>query len=143
MVRVGTGIVIGRMTTCAGVGGVGIVAVVAGVAITGNGYVCACKRIDRVVVEGRRRPGSLAMAIGATGRELRCRVVRVGRSSVVRRVASVAGIGCIVVIAVVASRTVTGNGGVRTLQYVVIVVHRERSRFPTRVGGMAGRAVGR
>ena len=57
VVRVGRLVVIGCVTARAGVRGIGIIAVVTGVAIIGNGGVRTVQRVKTVVVEGRRRPG--------------------------------------------------------------------------------------
>ena len=140
---VARGAVIGRMTAVTGIGCIRVVAVVAGIAVVGNGRMRAHDRINRVVVEGRWRPGRLAVAGSTIGRELRCCVVWVGGSRIVSRVAAVAGVGRIVVIAVVADGTVAGNGSVCTLQHIIVIVHGERSRVPVGIGRMASRAIRR
>ena len=95
------------------------------------------------MIKGRRRPGSFAVASGAIGRELRSRVVRTSRSRIIGRMAAVAGIRCVVVVAVVAGSTIIGNARMRAVQRIVIVVNGECSRFPARVGGMAHRTIRR
>ena len=49
--------------------------------------------------------------------------------------------GRVVVIAVVASRAVVGNGSMRPAQNPIIVVNRESRRIPIGVGGMAHRTI--
>ena len=82
------------------------------------------------------------MANGAIRRELPGYVVGGGRLVIIRIVASETGIGCVVVIAVVAGSAVVGNGGVRSLEDVVVVVVGKGRRHPTRIGGMARSAIG-
>ncbi len=95
-----------------------------------------------VVVEGGRRPARLIMATGAIRRELSRLVVGIGRLVVVRIVAPETGIRRIVIITVVAGGAVVGNGGVRSLEDVVVVVVGKGRRHPTRIGGMARSAIG-
>ena len=96
-----------------------------------------------VVVESRRYPGVFAVTIGAVGRKIQRHVTGVGGSIVIGSMAADAGIGSIVVIAVVAFGAVGGNSGMRAVKRVIIVVIGEGSRHPTRRGSMAGCAVGR
>ena len=143
MIRVGAGIVICRVATRAGIGRGGVIPVVTGITIAGNRNMCPGKWVNRVVVESSGRPCRLAVTIGAGGRELCSGVVRIGRSRKICRVAAIAGVRRIVVVAVVAGRTVAGNRGVRTLQHIIVVVNRECSRIPTRIGGVASGTIGR
>ena len=83
------------------------------------------------------------MAGGAIRWELRSSVIRVRRTGVVRRVATIAGIRRGAVITIVASRAVIRNGRVCSVQRIIIVVDRERSRFPARRGRVAHRAIRR
>lgn len=55
--------------------------------------------------------------------------------------ATYAGVGCIGVIAVVASRAIVGNGCMRTVQHPIVVVNRESCRIPIGVGRMAHRTI--
>ena len=48
-----------------------------------------------------------------------------------------AGIRCVVVIAIMTSCTVVGNGSVSTIQLVISIVYIERSWHPVGVGGVA------
>mgnify|MGYP007060900883 FL=1 len=83
------------------------------------------------------------MAEGTIGRELRSGVVGVSRLGIIRRMATVAGVGRAVVIAVVAGSTVIGNGCMSAVQRIIVAVNRERSRLPTRCGRMAHRTISR
>ena len=54
-----TRVVIGRVATCASIGCIGIVAVVACITIGSDGYMRSCKGIYCTVIEDGRRPGRL------------------------------------------------------------------------------------
>ncbi len=133
----------GAVTAVTGVGRIGVIAVVTGITIICNRYVCACERINSIVVKRRRRPGCFRVAGGAIGRELRRSVIGIRRVGIIGCVTAVAGIGRGVVIAVVASGAIVGDGGVRSVQRIIVVVDRERSRLPTRIRGMAHRTIRR
>ena len=77
VVGIGTAVEIGQVTADASVWGVGIVALVASVAIVGNRDMPTGERIERIVVERGRNPGIFRMAICASDRELRRSVVGV------------------------------------------------------------------
>ena len=143
VVRVGALVVIRVVTAVAGVRGVGEIAVVTRVAIAGNGNMRARERINGVVIESGRRPACLCVAQRAIRRELRSGVIGIGRLVVIRVVTAVAGVGRIVVIAVVTSGAFIGDGRVGPVQRIVIVVYRERGRFPAWRGGVAHRTIGR
>ena len=68
-------------------------------------------------------------------------VVRRCGGGVIAVVTGVAGIGRGIVITVVAGSTIAGNGRVRPVQGVIIIVNWEGGRFPTRRGGVAHRAI--
>ncbi len=95
-----------------------------------------------IVVESRRIPGVLRVTRGAIGRELGRQVVGVARLRIIEGMASVTGIGRIVVIAVMAGGTVRGNGCVRSLQHVIVVVVGKGRRHPVGRRSMTGCAVG-
>lgn len=105
VVGVGTRVVIRCMTARAGVRRVGIIAVVTGVTIVGDGNMRSGKRIIYTMVKRGRHPGRLAVASGAIGRELRSRVVRIRGRIVIRRVTAKAVGRRIVVIPVVTRGT--------------------------------------
>ena len=56
MVGIGALVVIRRMATGTGIRRIGVIAVVTGIAIIGNGCVRSGQRIKTIVVECRRRP---------------------------------------------------------------------------------------
>lgn len=132
VLRVGALVIIGRMTTIAGIRGIVVIAVVTGVAIIRNRNMCSCKRINDIVIESRRHPGCFVVASRTVGGELRCRVVGIRGIVIIGGVAAVAGVGRVVIIPVVAGGAVIRNGGVRAVQGIEIVVDRERCRLPAR-----------
>ena len=81
------------------------------------------------------------MAGSTIGTELCRLVVGVGCGIEIRQMTSHAGVGRIVVIAVVTGGAVIGNGGVRAIQCVEIIVIGKGGRRPTGLGGMATRTV--
>ena len=70
-------------------------------------------------------------------------MVGVHSSIVIGQVTSHAGIGCVVIVAMVTSSTIVGNVGMRTDQGIIIVVNREGSGFPARRRGMAHGTISR
>ena len=70
-------------------------------------------------------------------------MVGVRCTGIIRCVTTVAGIRRGVVIAVVASGAVVGDGRVCSVQRIIIVVDRERRRFPASRGGVAHRTIRR
>lgn len=131
------------VASIAGIRGAVIEPVVAGITIIGNGRMRPGKRINDVVVKSRRCPGSLGMAKLAFNRELRGKVVRARGCIVFRIMASIASIGRVVIIAIVTSSTIIGNGSMRAFQRIVIVVNRKSGWLPSRGSGMTGSAIGR
>lgn len=81
------------------------------------------------------------MAILAICRELRNGMVGVRRLVVIIRVASRTGIGCIIIVAVVASGAVSGNDCVCSVQHVIVIMDRKISRHPVRRCRMAGSTI--
>jgi len=131
------------MAARAGVGRVGIIPTnVASRAIIGNQRVAAREREEIVVIETRRRPGAFAVATLTIGGELSSLVVGIGSVVVIRQMASHASVGRVVVIPVVTGRAVVGNGSVRAVEGVEIIVVGKSRRRPTGLGGMATRTVG-
>ena len=90
-----------------------------------------------VVVKGGRHPGRFAMATGTISRKLRGYVVGVASIVVVCQVAAYTGVGRIVVIAVVTGSTIIGNGRMRAIERIVVVVVGKRCRRPAGLGGVA------
>lgn len=87
----------------------------------------------KIIVNGKccRAPSCIgSVATGTVGGQIQLGMIRVLALCKVIAVATVTGIGCIVVIAVVTGRTVGGNIQVRTSQYIEIVVNGECGRLP-------------
>jgi len=141
MVRIGCLVIIGLVTSFAGIRRVVVIAVVASCTIIGNIDVCSGERVNIAMVESRWRPAVFIVANRAIRRELQGNVVRVGRLIVIVFVAAVAGIRRVVVISVVAGCTVVGNVGMCSHQSKEIVVHGEARRVPVGLSGMAGCAI--
>ena len=94
-----------------------------------------------IVIPSGRHPGCLGVAILTSRRELCRRVIGVVSVVVIVCVATKAGVGSIVVIAVVAKHTVVLNGSMRPVQRPVTVVNRECGRGPVGVGSVAHIAI--
>ena len=99
--------------------GAGYLGIVSGVAVAiGTGaplsivFTTINRKILSIVVECGRRPGIFTVTTGAIRRELSRGVVWIRRLNVIRVMAPIAGIGCVVVITIVTSRTIIGDGGV-------------------------------
>ena len=115
VIRVVRLVVFRLVATDAGIWGIIIVSVMAGIAIVGNGSVGTVQGIKTVVVEGRRYPGRFAVAAGAVCGQLLRDVVGVGRLVVIADMASRAGIRGVIIIPVMAGCAVIGNGGMRAV----------------------------
>ena len=83
------------------------------------------------------------MARGAIRGKLLRDVIGIRCTAIVGGVTAIAGIGRCVIITVVASSTIIGNSGVCPVQRIIIVVNRERRRFPARSRCVAHGAVRR
>ncbi len=81
------------------------------------------------------------MATGAVRRKLSRFVIRRSRLVEISQVTAHTSVGRVVVIAVVAAGTVVGNGGMRAIKGVVIVVYPKSSRCPAGGCGVATRAI--
>lgn len=141
MIWICTGVVFSLVATGTGIRSCDVVAVVAGVAISRNRNMRSGEWVNGAVVKRRRRPGTFTVAAFTIGRELVGGVIGISRRKVVWLVASCAGIGRIGVIAVVTCRTIVGNGSMRAIKWVIIVVNRKSSRRPTRGGRMTRSAI--
>ena len=137
MAGVRTAVIIGLMATHASIRGIGIIAVVAGLAIVGDWNMRSGERIDGAVVKRGRCPGAFAVTTLTIGWKLAGSVIGVSRCGIIGLVATHTGIGRIGVIAIVTSRTVVGNRSVRSIQSIKIVVDWERRRIPSGRSGMA------
>ena len=142
MVGVRAGIVIRHVAAVAGVRRIGVIAVMTGIAIVGNGNVASRKRIHGTMIKSSGRPGIYTVTSLASGRKTRSGVIRISRRIVVGRVTPEAGGRRVVVIAVRVAFVATG-AGMRARERPVRIVHREGGGRPVRRGGVARRAVGR
>ena len=77
------------------------------------------------------------MASGTIGRELQGCMIRIGGVTVVLRMAAETGIRCVIVVSIVTSGTVIGDGRVCAIQGIVIIVIGEGSGHPIGLGGVA------
>ena len=82
------------------------------------------------------------MATGTVRGKLCSFVIRICGLVKISQVTTHTSIGRVVVIAVVAGSTVVGNGGMRAIKGVVIVVYPKSSRCPASGCGVATCAVG-
>jgi len=141
MVWVGCCVVVVRMTSGAGVRRIGIIAVVTSVTVVCNRDMSARHDEVLVVIEGTWCPTAFTVAGGAIRWEVGGSVVWIGGTVVVIQVASDTGVRRIVVITVVAGRTVVGDGSVSAIQLIVVVVNIESCGLPSWLGGVAAFAV--
>ena len=111
VVRVGGSIVVIVMTAIAGIGGVVVIAVVAAHTVVGNGNVGTLESPELTVIKSGRRPRRFSVTFLAISRELIGYVIGIGRCIEIIIMTAIAGIGGVVVIAVVAGSTVVGNVG--------------------------------
>ena len=81
------------------------------------------------------------MATDTVGRELGGFMVRIRRLVEIGQVAAYTSVRGIAVVAVVAGGTVIGNGRVRTIERIVVVVVGKSCRRPAGLGGVAARTV--
>ena len=65
-------------------------------------------------------------------------MIRISGLAIISRVAAVAEIRSIDIIAFVAGKAIAGNSSVRTLQQVILVMDRKSSRLPVGIGSMTG-----
>ena len=107
-----------------------------GITIIRDGGVRSRERIKTIVVEVSRNPGRFAVAAGAVRGKLLRDVVGVGCLVVIADMASHAGIRGVIVVPVMASGAVIGYDGMRAVQGVIIVVNRESGRRPTGIRGI-------
>ena len=114
--------IIGAVATVAGIRGSSIVTVVASIAIIRNRNVCACKRINGVVIKRRWCPSRLRVASGTLRWELGRCVVWIGRSRVICIVATIAGVRRIGIVTVVTSVAIIRNRHVCTYEWINRIV---------------------
>ncbi len=143
VVRIGSLIEIRAVTAVTSIRRIGIIPLVTSIAIAGDRNVCTRERINNAVVKRRGHPGCFRVARGAICGELRSSVIGRRRVGIIGCVTAVAGIRCGVIVAVVAIGAVVGDGRVCPVQRIIIVVDRERRRFPARRGRVAHRTIRR
>lgn len=142
VVGIATAVVIGQMASFTGVGGIAVItADVTSCTIIGNRYMRSREGEIRIVIETGGSPGRLGMAGGTIRRELIGCVIRVRCGVEICCVAANTGIGRIVVIAVVAGRTIIRYCSMCAIQGIIIVVNGKGGRRPARVGRMAARTI--
>lgn len=132
------------MTARTGVGRIiEISAGMALIAVVCNSCMCSKQRIIIIVYGKRSRtPACVGSMTGFTGSgQVQLCVIRVLALYVIVAVATVTSIGCIVIVSVMTSRTVSSDILVRASQYIEIVVYGKRSWLPAG-GGMTRCAVG-
>ena len=107
--------IIGVVATVAGIGCIRVVAVVTSIAIVRDGHVCTYELIHYDPAEGFLCPRRFAVASGAIRGELSSCVVGLRGCCIIGVVTTVAGIRRSIVVAVVTSSTIVGDGGVRSV----------------------------
>ena len=134
VIRVGCVVVVVSVAACTGIGRIAVVALVTVIA-TDTGM-RSHYQIERVI-QCSRSPCSLIVAVCAVHRKLLCHVIWVCCGIKVVGMAAGTGVGGIIVVSVMTGSAVVGDGRMCSGQLVEIVVKRERSRRPSRTGGMA------
>ena len=109
------------MTTKTSIGRVVVIAVVASYTVIGNSRVRTIQHIKVIVnIESRWHPVRCGGVAACTiRRQIQGYVIRVYTLRIIRRVAPGAGIGRVVVIAVMTDDTIIRNGRMRTSQRIV------------------------
>ena len=106
-----------------------------------------CARVYREILTIMVKIGGLPFALRMAGNTVRGKLgglmVRVSGGIVFRLVAAKTSVRRIVVIPIVAGRTVAGDGGVCTIQWIKIVVDVKRGGHPIRLRRVALRTVRR
>ena len=128
-------IVIG-MATCACCGRIGVVALVT--VVTGHGCVRAREWPHGAVIERGRHPRILVVAVSASCRELLSDVVWIRGGIVVIGMATGTGVWCVIVITIVTSLAVVGDGCVCPDKLIEVIVNGESGWRPSGLGGVAG-----
>lgn len=130
-------VVIILMASHTGIGNIGIIPVVAGIAI--QAHMCASQ--DIVIImdwESGRSPSCISgMAGGTIRRQTQGYMAWISSGIIIIDMASGTSAGSGSVIAIMTSNAIVCNGGMGTGKRVVIAVNRESSWFPSRVGSMA------
>ena len=140
--RVGCLVKIGSVAARAGIGGIVVIAVVTGITIIRNGCMRTRQRIHRIVVKHGWHPGRFGVTSCAIGRELPCYVVGIGGSIKIGSMATIARVGRIGIITLMASRTIIGDCRVGPVQWMKGIVVGKIGGFPSRRRGMATGTIG-
>ena len=110
---------------------------------TTDGCMRAIQRPYTAVIKSGRYPGCLVVTHGTVGREPGSFVIWIGGGIIIVLVTSHTGIRCIVVVTIVAGRTIIGNVGMSPNQRIIVIVYGECRGHPVRIGCMAHVAIGR
>ena len=94
------------------------------------------RKIHSVMVKGGWLPGSFCMALSTLYRELQLDMIRILCTGVILTVASITGIGCIGIVAIVAGRTVFGDQGMGSVKGIICIVFGKFGRGPTGIRAM-------
>ena len=131
------------MTTITGVRRIRIISTdMTGDTVILDRYVRTGKRIE-TVIKGRWYPGRFRVT-GLTVRwKLRRLVIRIRRVIVISLVTTNTSSWRIVVIPVMAGRTIIGDGGMCPIQLIISIVIREVCRLPVWLRRVAGRTIHR
>ena len=98
--------------------------------------------VGEVVIEVGRGPGCLIMTDGTVRRVALQFMIRIRRSVVIVEMATDTGVGCVVVISVVAEDALHGDVDMRSFEDIVVIVDREVSGVPVGIRGMTCCTVG-
>ena len=120
-----------------------IISIMASGTIRSDDCMCSIKHIEVIMYIKRGwYPFTLGMASCAVIVKLQFYVLRICGGIVVCLVTSEACVRSIVVIAIVASRTICCDLSVRTIEDIIVIVHIEGRRVPLRISRVASRAIG-
>ena len=142
MFRVQTRVVVWQMASIAGIRGIIVIALVAGITIVGYRNMRSGKRINGIVVKRRGYPGRFAVALRTIDGKLLGNVI--GRSSlhIIIIMASITSIWRVIIIPVVTHRAIICNGSVGPIQCIKGIVNRKCGRRPAGCRGMALGTIG-
>ena len=136
VVRIGGRGVITGVTTCTVGRSTGVVALVT--VVTGYSCVRAREWPHGAVIEGGGYPRILVVAVSASCRKLLSDVVWIRGGIVVIGMATGTGVWCVIVITIVTSRAVVGDGCVCPDKLIEVIVNGESGWRPSGLGGVAG-----
>ncbi len=99
------------------------------------------REVHAIVVKSGGCPGGFRMAILTGSRKTGRSVVRVIGVVVIIFMTAKTSVRRVVIITIMAERTVIRNDGVGTVQLPIIIMDRESRRHPVGIGGMTGSAI--